>query len=199
MTAAVTAGLWRWLRAYSGSLAVGIALATVTGVAGFISYTHICALMLDLHQSWKTAHLTPFAVDGQLVIGGVVIATIAGRPRWWGLAGILPGLGESLFANWESGIVHGYVAAAAAMVAAQAFAVSSFLFELWLRKRKTARGQGRPTSPEELFRLFVASGSRRVVAAVAGVEPSQVQRWERMLAAADAETPLSLEGMTANA
>lgn len=130
---------WHWLRAHATDTAVGIALAVVVVSTGFISYTHICALTLDLHQSWKTAHLTPLAIDGQIVIGSFVWARLPGRARWCGLAGIVPGLAESMFANWESGISHGHLAAGWAMVAAEAFAVSSFLFELWLKYRSGTR------------------------------------------------------------
>jgi hypothetical protein len=179
-----------WLRDWGGALVVGGALATVTVVAGFISYTHICALTLQLHQSWKTAHLTPLAVDGQLAIGSAVLATATGRQKHWGWLGVLPGLGESLFANWESGIVHGYTSAIWATVAAQAFAVSSFLFERWLKSRISARGQGgdiRPATAEEALGALLSAGSERAIAAVLEVERGQVQRWKRMLAAASAE------------
>jgi hypothetical protein len=174
-----------WLRAWGTALVVGGALATVTGVTGFISYTHICVLTLQLHQSWKTAHLMPLAVDGQIVIGGAVLASITGRARWWGLLGVVPGLGESLFANWESGISHGYLPAVWAMVAAQSFAVSSCLFERWL-KRVTAGGQAGKAgelSTEAALEALLASGSQRAVAAVLGIERSVVQRWARQLAA----------------
>jgi hypothetical protein len=119
----------------------------VTGVAGFISYTHICALTLDLHQSWQTAHLMPFAVDGQIIVGSVVLLAARGRTAWWGWLGIVPGLAESLFANWESGIRYGLLAAIWAIVAAQAFAVASFMLERWL-KSQVGHG-GRDGQPEE--------------------------------------------------
>jgi hypothetical protein len=170
-----------WLRSRWGAvLIVGAALATVTAVTGFISYTHICALTLELHQSWKTAHLMPLAVDGQIVIGGAVLAT-DGRYRWWGLLGVAPGLAESLFANWESGIAHGYLPATWATVAAQSFAVSSFLFERWLKSRVSARGQGGEVSAEDALKLLLRSGSEREVAALLDVERSHVQRLKRQL------------------
>ena len=182
-------GVFGWLRAWGGPLVVGAALATVTAVTGFISYTHICALTLQLHQSWKTAHLMPLAVDGQIVIGGAVLAGITGRGRWWGLVGVVPGLLESLFANWESGIAHGLLPAVWAMVAAQSFACSSFLFEKWLR-RVTAGGQdaepGELTT-EQAIEALLKSGSQRAVAAVLGVERTDVQRWARQLAEAGQE------------
>lgn len=123
----------------SATLTAGLSLAAVSLVTGFISYTHICALTLVLHQSWKTAHLMPFAVDGQIVVGSVVLLAGRGRTAWWGWLGIAPGLAESLFANWESGIAHGLLAAIWATVAAQAFAGSSFMFERWLKAQASAR------------------------------------------------------------
>lgn len=186
-----TASARAWLRAWGGSLVVGGALATVAAVAGFISYTHICALTLQLDQSWKTAHLTPFAVDGQIIIGGAVLATVTGWPKHYGWLGVVPGLAESLFANWESGIVHGIIPAIWATVAAQAFASSSFLFERWLKSRITARGHaakaGKLTTEQALAALL-ASGSERAVAAVMEVERGQVLKWKRWLAAAAEET-----------
>ena len=121
--------------AWGQALLIGGALATVAMTTGFVSYTHISALTLELHQSWKTAHLTPIFIDGQIVIGSAYYMVTKDAKRWWGLLGIAPGLVESLFANWESGISHGLLAAAWALVAAQAFAVSSFLFERWLKER----------------------------------------------------------------
>lgn len=187
---AATAPRFRdWLRAWGAALVVGGALATVTAVTGFISYTHICALTLVLHQSWKTAHLMPLAVDGQIVIGGAVLATDR-RGRWWGLVGVVPGLLESLFANWESGIAHGYLPATWAMVAALSFAVSSFLFERWLRGRVSAGGQGGNAgqlTTEQALGALLASGSQRAVAAVLGVERPVVQKWARQLAESGTE------------
>ena len=134
-----------WLRAWGPALAGGVALAIVTGSTGFISYTHICALTIQLHQSWKTAHLTPLCIDGQIVIGGLVLTKFDDRRKWWGLAGVIPGLAESLFANWESGIAHGYLSAAWAMVAAQSFATASFLFEKWIKAHVSQGGRHGPS------------------------------------------------------
>lgn len=179
-----------WTREWGPGLVVGATLATVATVAGFISYTHICALTLALHQSWKTAHLQAIAVDGQLLIGSAVLATVGGGQKWWGLLGVVPGLAESLFANWESGIAHGITAAIWATVAAQAFAVSSFLFERWLKWRVTTGGHAkdaRPATTDEALRALLATTSRRSLAAVLGIEAGQVQKWERHLAAVAAE------------
>lgn len=128
-----------WLSAWGPALVIGGAFATVVGTTGFVSYTHISALMLQAQQSWKTAHLTPIYIDGQIIIGSVFFMVVAGRQRFYGLIGIVPGVLESLYANWESGITHGYRDALIAAVAAQVFACSSFLFERWLK----AQGGGR--------------------------------------------------------
>lgn len=184
------------------SLTAGLALAAVTGVTGFISYTHICALTLVLHQSWQTAHLMPLAVDGQIVVGSVVLLVAQGRTAWWGWLGIVPGLGESLFANWESGIAHGRLDAVWAIVAAQAFAGSSFMFERWL-KSQAKRGTSdrpataakpeaeavsaavagavpeapRPLTPDLALQAFLDSASDPVLALVAGVSRNKIRSW----------------------
>lgn len=134
------AGVITWLRERASSLAIGWSLATVAVTTGFVSYTHITALTLDMGQSWKNSHLYPLFIDGQIVIGSIYFMTRNGKRRWLGLLGIVPGVAESLFANWESSNVtgswlHVYSAHAWATVAAQAFAVSSFLFERWLKDR----------------------------------------------------------------
>ena len=134
------------LRARSSSLAIGWSLAIVAATTGFVSYTHISALTLSLGQSWKNAHLYPLFIDGQIVIGSVYFMTRDGKRRWLGLLGIVPGVAESLFANWESATgsaLHswlGFESHAWATVAAQAFAVSSFLFERWLKDRGALPG-----------------------------------------------------------
>lgn len=122
-----------WLARNGSALVIAAAFATVVGGTGFVSYTHICALLLQAHQSWKTAHVIPLAIDGQIIIGSVIFMVLR---RWWcllGLIGIIPGILESLYANWESGAVYGFRDAAIAAVASQVFAGSSFMFERWLK------------------------------------------------------------------
>lgn len=136
----VIKGVITWLRARSASLAIGWSLAIVAATTGFVSYTHISALTAHLGQSWKTAHLYPLFIDGSIVIGSIYFMTRDGKRRWLGLLGIVPGVAESLFANWESISVSGnwlhvYEAHAWATVPAWAFAASSFLFERWLKDR----------------------------------------------------------------
>ena len=135
------------LRERASALAVGLSLATVSLATGFISYTHISALTIHEGGSWKSAHLYPLAVDGQIAAGMVVLMEVKTRHRWWGLAGFLPGLGESLIANWASGYAgHNLAAALWATVPAQAFACSTFLFEMWLRYRRSVKPAAQPVS-----------------------------------------------------
>ena len=127
-----------WLRGRASALVIGLSLATVAATTGFISYTHISALTVHEHQSWKSAHLYPLAVDGQIAVGTVVLMEVKGPRRWLGLLGFAPGLAESLVANWASGWQgHDLGAALWATVPAQAFACSTFLFEAWLRYRRS--------------------------------------------------------------
>ena len=129
------AGVITALREGFSELVVGGSMALVAFSSGFISYTHISALTLEENQSWKTAHLYPACIDGQIVIGSFYFMN--GKNRWQKAAGllfgVLPGIGESLIANWASGW-HGHNIGAAlwATVPAQAFACSTFLFERWL-------------------------------------------------------------------
>ena len=78
------------VRERASALAVGLSLATVTLATGFISYTHISALTIHEGGSWKSAHLYPLAVDGQIAAGMVVLMEVKTRHRWWGLAGFVP-------------------------------------------------------------------------------------------------------------
>lgn len=137
--AATAPRLIAWLAARGSSLVIGTAFAIVVGGTGFVSYTHISALMLTAHQSWKTAHIMPLVIDGQIVIGSVFFLVAAGKQRFLGLIGIVPGVMESLYANWESGAVYGRRDAVIAAVAAQVFACSTFLFERWLKARAGER------------------------------------------------------------
>lgn len=130
------------LRERASALVVGLSLVTVAATTGFISYTHISALTIGEHQSWKSAHLYPLAVDGQIAIGSVILMEVKGKRRWLGLIGFVPGLAESLVANWASGWQgHDLLAALWATVPAQAFACSTFLFEAWLRYRRSIKSE----------------------------------------------------------
>jgi hypothetical protein len=137
------------LRERVSALAVGLSLATVTLATGFISYTHISALTVEFWQNWKTAHLMPLAVDGQIVIGSVYFMEHSGeKRRWLGLIGVVPGIAESLYSNWESVTpppgtpwLVSFEAHLWATVPAQAFACSTILFERWVHSRRQAQGK----------------------------------------------------------
>lgn len=208
-TATPPRGVLAWLRAYGPAATGGLALATVTAATGFVSYTHICALTLELHQSWKTAHLMPLIVDGQITVGSVVLLVAHGRTAWWGWLGIAPGLAESLYANWESGSTHGLQAAIWATVAAQAFAGSSFMFERWVKSQVTrgtrtrpgtppqpepetpSAGPGdsdpgvpRPMPPDAALQALLDSESDNMLALLLGVSRNRVRAWRGRIAAA---------------
>lgn len=166
------------------SLTVGTALATVAFSSGFISYTHICALTLAEHGNWKTAHLMPLAVDGQIVIGSAYF--MDGRNRWQKAAGllfgVLPGIGESLYANWESGIASGAHSAVWATVPAQAFACSAFLFERWLKNRREAGRAGRSAAELLAAALADAAGLREALAGAQSLAEASLARAEAAVA-----------------
>ena len=121
-----------WLRAYGPKMISGLAIAAVAGVAGVVSYLHIYGLTLTLHQPVIVARLMPFAVDGLIVVGSVVLLTEAAA--WWlGWLGVGPGVTISLFANVESGIRYGVLAAIWAGIPAVAFSLATFMLERWLK------------------------------------------------------------------
>jgi hypothetical protein len=116
---------------YRVAIAAAAPVATVTLIAGIMSYTHIVALGLRAAQGSVDAHLLPFAVDG-LIVGGVVIV-LAGY--WLGWSAVALGVGATVFANVESGLPHGPLAATVAAWPAVAFSVASFVLERWLKTR----------------------------------------------------------------
>jgi hypothetical protein len=139
-------GVIKAARERADSLTVGTAMGVVAFCSGFISFTHISALTQYLGGSWKVAHLMPFCVDGQIVIGSAYF--MYGK-NWWSksaglLFGVIPGIAESLIANWESGIAHGLFSAGWDTVPAQSFACSMILFERWLHQRRAEGPASRP-------------------------------------------------------
>jgi len=108
----------------------------VAVVAGVVSYSHIVALGLRTGQSPADAHLLPLAVDGLIVAGSVIL--LAGSALGW--LGVVPGIGATLFANVESGVGHGPLAATVAAWPAAAFSLASFVLERWLKARAKPSG-----------------------------------------------------------
>jgi hypothetical protein len=126
----------RWDRS-----AVNAALpaAVVALIAGIVSYSHIVSLATTSGQSYADAHLLPFAVDGLIVAGTVIL--LAGSLLGW--LCVAPGISATLYANVMSGAGHGAVSAIVAAWPAAAFALASFTLERWLK----TRGQGERTVP----------------------------------------------------
>jgi hypothetical protein len=118
-----------WLRAWWSRVVSGLAITAVAAVTGVISYLHIYELTLALHQPPMVARLMPFGVDGLIVVGSVVLLQAGG---WLGWTATAPGVAISLFANIESGIRYGWLAACWAGVPAASFFLSMFVLERWL-------------------------------------------------------------------
>lgn len=131
-----------WLRDYGPRVLGGIALAAVAIVAGRISYMHIEAFTLAEHQPRTVAMLAPFAVDGLIIVGSVVLLQAIPGQEWLGWLGVGPGVAASVFANVESGIHYGLLSAIWAGVPAAFFALACFIFERWLSSQ-VGRGGGR--------------------------------------------------------
>lgn len=204
---AALGGVITGLRERASALAVGLSLATVTLATGFISYTHISALTVDYWQNWKTAHLMPLAVDGQIVIGSVYFMEHSGeKRRWLGLIGVVPGILESLYSNWQSVApppgVYWLTSLEAhfwATVPAQAFACSTILFERWVHSRR--QSQGKPGILASLTALTTALAPEEVIKqllpqapepAAPGPEPEGAPRGLVSPAAAPEAAPLAL-------
>lgn len=131
-----------WMGAWLSRLIAGLALSIVAGVTGVVSYTHIFALTVALHGSPLVATLMPFGVDGLIVVGSVVLLQAIPGQAWLGWLGVVPGVATSLFANIESGLRYGPLAAGWAGVPAGSFALATFLLERWLKAQAGRGGSG---------------------------------------------------------
>jgi hypothetical protein len=112
--------------------ACGLAISTVAVAAGWISYSHIYELTIALGGSRSTARLMPFSVDGMITVGSVVLLPDGGLLGW---AAIIPGTVISVFANVESGLRHGALAATWAGMPAVSFFVACLILERWRAKQ----------------------------------------------------------------
>jgi len=140
-----------WTRQTWQTLAAGLPVAGVAVIAGVVSYSHIVALGLRTRQSVIDAHLLPLPVDGLILAGTVII--MAGY--WLGWLGVVAGVAATVFANLESGLPHGPLAATVATWPAVAFTVASFILERWLKRQVGQGGTGgsgaaHPAVPYEL-------------------------------------------------
>jgi Protein of unknown function (DUF2637) len=155
-----------WLTSWWSKIIAGTALAVVAGVTGVISYKHIYTLSIALYQPVMVARLMPFGVDGLIVVGSVVLMQATPDHPRLGWFGVVPGVAVSLFANVESGIAHGPLAAGWAGVPAGAFAVATFLLERWLKSQVSRGGpagahecpHGVASTAEEAVRLAFLHG-----------------------------------------
>jgi uncharacterized protein DUF2637 len=112
--------------------AAAVPAGVVAVIAGIVSYSHITALGLRTGQSAGDAHLLPFAVDGLIIAGSVIL--LAGSRLGW--LGVVPGVVATVFANVESGLPHGPLAATVASWPALAFSLAAFILERWLASRR---------------------------------------------------------------
>jgi hypothetical protein len=143
-----------WLKALMPRLISGAAILAVAVVAGWVSFAHIYELSLTLHQSVMVARLMPVGIDGLVVVGSVVLLQ-GGRLGWLGVG---PGVGLSLFANVESGIRYGWLAAVWAGIPALSFFLATFILENW------AKGQAKRTPAAAVIEPVSAPESAPVAA-----------------------------------
>jgi hypothetical protein len=112
-------------RAAAPRVVSGVATAAVAVSAGTISYQHIEDLSLSLHQTILAARLMPVSVDGLIAVGSMSLVK-GGKLGWLGIG---PGVAISVFANVESGIRYGWLAAIWAGIASVSFALATFILE----------------------------------------------------------------------
>lgn len=104
--------VWRRIAADVGALAVG-------GNAAYLSWGHIVATSILLHQDQGAAWLYPVSIDGMMVVGVVKAADdrVSGRKvRWWARVATWLGGGLSIQAQIMSAYAYGALAAAWAVV-----------------------------------------------------------------------------------
>ena len=117
----------------------GLAILAVAVVSAVVSYQRIEDLSLSLHQTLLAARLMPVGIDGLITVGSVVLLQ-DGKLGW---LAIVPGVAISLFANIESGIRYGALAAVWAGIPAVSFAIACFVLERWLTQQARLAGTPR--------------------------------------------------------
>jgi hypothetical protein len=200
-----------WLRAWWSRIIGGLAFAVVAGVTGRISYVHIQALSVALHQSPGVARIMPFGVDGLIVVGSVALLNPPDSQPWLGWICVAPGSVVSLFANVMSSIADGWLSAAWAGVASMSFIAATYTLERWMKAQFSVRSHGgfpaaaetdaeapsaggadgdpepaQPTTMEAL-RLLLGTATQRDLAFALRVDRNRILAWERQLDAAASE------------
>jgi hypothetical protein len=130
-----------WLLAHWSRVVAGLAFAVVAGVTGVVSYTHIEELTLALHQHLMVARLMPLGIDGLIVVGSVALLQASQDEPYLGWLCVGPGAAASLFANVESGLRYGWLAAIWAGTASIGFFLATFTLERWAKGQVGRRGQ----------------------------------------------------------
>jgi hypothetical protein len=146
--ASVPRGFRAWLGAYWSRVIAAAAFAVVAGVTGWVSYLHIEELTLALHQPLMVARIMPFGIDGLIVVGSVALLQASDDHPRLGWLCVAPGAVASLFANVESGIRFGALAAAWAGMASAGFFLATFTLERWLKAQAGRGGTDGQTEEE---------------------------------------------------
>jgi len=131
----------QWIREWWSRLAAGLAFATVATVTGRVSYIHIKALTLALGQPPQVAQIMPFGIDGLIVVGSIALLQAPKSQPWLGWLCVGPGAAASLFANVESEVRRGPVAAGWAGMASLGFFLATFVLERWLKGQATGAAE----------------------------------------------------------
>jgi hypothetical protein len=118
-------------------IAVTFAVAAVAAIAGVVSYGHIETLALSVRQPLAAARMLPGSVDFLIVAGSAVL--LSGSPLGW--FGVIPGVAATLFANVESGVPYGPLAATIAAWPAVAFTLATLMLERWLKHQASVPAQ----------------------------------------------------------
>lgn len=147
------------------AIAAAVPVTVVAVIAGVVSYAHIEALALAEHQPLDAARLLPFSVDFLIVAGSVIL--LAGSALGW--LAVALGVAATVFANVESGLPYGPLAAIVAAWPAIAFSVASFTLERWLKAQA-----GRPARVAQGGTEAAGThGVESIPGALAEPEPSQ--------------------------
>jgi hypothetical protein len=148
-----------WLRRQWSRLVAGLAFTVVATVTGVVSYIHIEALTVALHQHLVVARLMPLGIDGLIVVGSVALLQAGDDHPHLGWLCVGPGAAASLFANVESGIRYGLLAAGWAGMASVGFFLATFTLERWLKAQAGRGGSGGQPNTWKVDDEFVKGSS----------------------------------------